>query len=117
MTSHDGSAVRYRNRGADGCRCDACREAHRQYVAARKQEWRNRPDLPHGTESGYHNWGCRCDACRAAYRAKNARSAAVRKLRQGKPLSPWQAQALAAGPPDPSVWHSRGGARPQTVAS
>ena len=72
-----GTRSRYSN---DGCRCEPCRQAEREYQEARRGPLKPRRTPPqHGTASCYSNLGCRCAPCRAAqssrhkgYAAKNA---------------------------------------------
>ncbi|UQN30680.1 hypothetical protein [Brachybacterium kimchii] len=58
MTDH-GSETTY----ADGCRCDACRNAHRRHMR-RPERAATRTD--HGTPTCY-SAGCRCAPCRTAH--------------------------------------------------
>lgn len=54
---------------AHGCRCDRCREAHREYSRERQHKRVKRGigpgDPRHGSIRGYAQ-GCRCDRCREA---------------------------------------------------
>lgn len=66
-----------------GCRCDDCREAHRDYCTAKTADLRARlaaefDRLPHGSVSTYGNWGCRCEPCTAAQSEAN-RAAYIRR--------------------------------------
>lgn len=61
--------------GNRGCRCDACREAHRKSHSAYMKRVREtgelaNGDVQHGTSYRY-DVGCRCDACREAHNAKS----------------------------------------------
>lgn len=84
------ASAEYRRRGLDrldprhgtlngykncGCRCNACREAHRQAMAKTRKTLKSRPtgDVPHGTPGGYENWGCRCGDCTEAHRLADSR--------------------------------------------
>jgi hypothetical protein len=79
-----------------GCRCAPCTEAQRAWHEEFRHELAARPRdaVPHGG-SGYLNWSCRCEVCKAAGREHNARTRARRARRNGKPLTPLQAEALA----------------------
>jgi hypothetical protein len=83
-----GKASSYKN----GCRCDACREANRDWQRAyMHRTGRSRPRAvyiaerranppPHGTESRYTDRRCRCDECkRASATARRERRAADRE--------------------------------------
>jgi hypothetical protein len=83
-----------------GCRCDDCRELHRQrhnYVMARAQAAaRASPErIPHGA-GGYTNWGCRCAVCLEAGRRRNALRRVRVKQAAGKPLTALERAAVAA---------------------
>ncbi len=73
--------------GNRGCRCEACREAHRQAHAAYMVRVRATKELAtgdgitHGTSYRY-DVGCRCDECREAHNAKSRETKA--RLRQRK---------------------------------
>ena len=58
--------------GNHGCRCAACREAHRAhhnaYLARTRAE--GRVLGKHGSAVAYDS-GCRCDSCREAHNAKS----------------------------------------------
>lgn len=58
MTDH-GTETTY----ADGCRCDACKNAHRRHMR-RPERAATRTD--HGTPTCY-SAGCRCEPCRSAH--------------------------------------------------
>jgi hypothetical protein len=65
-----------------GCRCGACREAHRLAIAGLRASYRERaaagdPAVPHGSRGGYDNWLCRCGPCRRAKQQSRAGSGAV----------------------------------------
>jgi hypothetical protein len=67
--------------GNHGCRCEACREAHRLAIGALRTSYRERaaagdPAVPHGSRGGYDNWFCRCGACRLAKQQSRAGSSA-----------------------------------------
>lgn len=55
----------------DGCRCDDCQEAYRQWSVNRRAERRRQfaageIEIEHGTRNGYAYYLCRCDACSEA---------------------------------------------------
>lgn len=55
-----------------GCRCDPCRDAHRDRCYRRKAERARLLEadptvVNHGSASTYRNWQCRCPACTAAH--------------------------------------------------
>lgn len=56
-----------------GCRCGACREAHRVYHASLRAVALNDASLPRCPQSalGYRN-GCRCSACKEAERDRRS---------------------------------------------
>jgi hypothetical protein len=66
-----------------GCRCDACRTAHREHSVMYMRRMRQsghllaKPSVQHGTNYCY-NVGCRCDKCRAA-KAETSRRSKARK--------------------------------------
>lgn len=66
MTKDDhGRTSTYENHG---CRCDACKAAHRAKNSA-AQKRRLSGAVPKGVKHGettYKNYGCRCDVCTAA---------------------------------------------------
>jgi hypothetical protein len=67
MPEH-GSASTYSNHK---CRCVPCTEAHRVYIAKKREEFRRHgglsPDDPrHGSVNAYTNYYCRCYSCRTA---------------------------------------------------
>lgn len=68
-----------------GCRCDACREAHRinhrKYMDRMRAEGRTLGR--HGTALSYDS-GCRCDDCREAHNAKSREYKRARKAAQTK---------------------------------
>ncbi|MCE0485434.1 hypothetical protein [Ornithinimicrobium sediminis] len=70
-----------------GCRCDACREAHRENHMRYMKKVRETgslsgPDVNHGTSYRY-DVGCRCEECRDAHNAKSrATKARLRKQRR-----------------------------------
>ena len=84
-----------RTRYTAGCHCEACTGAQHAYQSRWAAAAKDSPDLPHGTESGYVNWGCRCLACWTEGWRKNARTRARRKVREGRPLSARESEALA----------------------
>lgn len=53
-----------------GCRCDACREAHRVHMVDRRAAWAADPSAAdragHGKKSTYRNYHCRCEPCTTA---------------------------------------------------
>ncbi|PWI08359.1 hypothetical protein DIZ27_23255 [Streptomyces sp. NWU339] len=53
-----------------GCRCDDCREAHRQRCSEWRESKKQDPTAAdwagHGKTSTYKNHGCRCAPCRRA---------------------------------------------------
>lgn len=51
-----------RHRYQQGCKCDECLGALRDYMASLK----GKEPPHHGTASGYGNYGCRCDSCKEA---------------------------------------------------
>ncbi|GAA1937533.1 hypothetical protein GCM10009797_34020 [Nocardioides hwasunensis] len=57
-----------------GCRCDACREAHRvrhaEYMARVRRSGELADAGDHGSSYRY-DVGCRCDECREAHNAKS----------------------------------------------
>lgn len=60
------------------CRCNACRQAMRDYRA--KARTRLTPDdARHGLASTYTNLACRCLACTTAEARRNAASYAARR--------------------------------------
>lgn len=73
----EGEAGHGYNRYANGCRCQVCRMAKRQYMRdkrGRAAERRRRSDNPskyvalgitHGTYAGYTDAQCRCNLCAA----------------------------------------------------
>lgn len=70
-----------------GCRCDACREAHRQnhrkYMIRVKESGELAGDgVQHGTAYRY-DVGCRCNACKEAHNAKS-RATKARLREQGR---------------------------------
>lgn len=59
--SHGASA--YAN---NRCRCDDCKAANTERVAARREQRRRTRPIPRDVEHGascYVNWGCRCETC------------------------------------------------------
>lgn len=51
-----------------GCRCEECKTAKREYMAARRGDgylaWHIIPDsVTHGARSTFEEHGCRCDTC------------------------------------------------------
>lgn len=60
-----------------GCRCDACRDAHRlAHKRHRTNRYAERVEVgdqlvhlsaPHGTVRAYDYFGCRCDDCRSTH--------------------------------------------------
>lgn len=52
-----------------GCRCDRCKAAQKESVAAARDRRQNGeiPEHVHGTENGYSNYRCRCDRCKDAH--------------------------------------------------
>lgn len=83
MTPHEGTHGRY----ANGCRCDACKEAHRIYTADRRKAALLEGTLSHGRASTY--WaGCRCDKCyearRVVYLTGSGEYKAQRRIPEGK---------------------------------
>lgn len=88
--------------GNRGCRCDACREAWREYMRQyTHRTGRHRPvevvraerraAVQHGTQTKYAKHGCRCDECRewarrarAHYRAKAKAGPAHRRSASDK---------------------------------
>jgi hypothetical protein len=69
-----------------GCRCAACRDAHRNYCAGqrsvRKQEPSSADRAGHGKPSTYKNHGCRCTPCSKANTADVAAYRARRRERE-----------------------------------
>lgn len=76
---------------AKGCRCDACRNAHRIDAAERRVRWSSNSvgadRAGHGKASTYRNYGCRCTACSAAnsrankeYRGRRRQRAALAEI-------------------------------------
>ena len=64
MTGHGYSAY------ADGCRCQACKDAKAAYMSGKRKEATAsaRPGtaiegVRHGTRAAYKDSGCRCEAC------------------------------------------------------
>ena len=49
----------------NGCRCEVCREAKREYERAIRARRRESGEISHGKRVGYDS-GCRCDDCRLA---------------------------------------------------
>lgn len=68
-----GTNSRYTNHR---CRCDECRQAHRDYAASRRRYAAAHPlppdDPRHGTVVAYVHYLCRCERCKRA--ASNYRS-------------------------------------------
>lgn len=66
-----------------GCRCDECRAAQREYVAARRAVALSEGNLTHGRRATY-DAGCRCEQCRStrlvAYYTREAVDRRHRKL-------------------------------------
>lgn len=60
---HEGTHSRYSN----GCRCEPCRQAHRDYTAARRKAALAAGELSHGVRNTY-DAGCRCPKCYEARR-------------------------------------------------
>lgn len=93
---HGGSGSKYN----DGCRCDACKGAHRQRLrAAKLRRMAERIEVvgldgrtyllaakanKHGSYCTYNNWGCRCPACRLDH----ARAMRQRKRGESKAVQP-----------------------------
>ena len=62
-----------------GCRCEACRAANREYQRGARARaaltWAILPESQqHGTDNAYTNYGCRCGPCRAAATAQRRRT-------------------------------------------
>lgn len=73
-----------------GCRCDPCRDAHRERCYKRKNERAKLLEadptiVRHGMVSTYRNWCCRCPACTAAHSAMCKIQAKDRAERGWKP--------------------------------
>lgn len=73
--------------GNHGCRCDACREAHRinhrKYMRRVKETGELAGEqVQHGTAYRY-DVGCRCDECREAHNAKS-RATKARLREEGR---------------------------------
>jgi hypothetical protein len=82
-----------------GCHCGNCRAAAREYKRELRARHRNGwPDhlIPHGTAAGYSEYACKCPACTEAQRLHSARMRARRRVREGKPLTPYLASILDA---------------------
>lgn len=72
-----------------GCRCDACREAHRRNHNLYMRRVRATKGLvqrgaTHGSSYRY-DVGCRCDPCREAHNAKSRET--KRRMRERKEVS------------------------------
>lgn len=71
----------------EGCRCDICAEAVREYrrgylERTRREAQMGLRQIPHGTKNGYTTYACRCDAC------TRASTEAMRAIRSRRPRSP-----------------------------
>lgn len=113
-TRTHGNASTYRN----GCRCDPCRDAHRERTRvyrdrnARRLK-QDRAAVKHGSDTTYNDFRCRCGECRRAHTERQTprprtgkggdarmsnwnttgqRNAAIR----GKPLSRQEIEVLTA---------------------
>lgn len=66
-----------------GCRCDACRNAHRLHFAEQRAKWAQDPAAAdragHGKPSTYKNYSCRCEPCTKAHTANLAARRARRR--------------------------------------
>jgi hypothetical protein len=72
-----GTISRYRSRRYQ-CRCEECRRANRERVAAFKER-----EPPNHGYSGYINYQCRCQECKEAHRLTvRARRAAKRRRKE-----------------------------------
>jgi hypothetical protein len=70
------------------CRCDACTDANRTYIAALRDKLLVRP-IPrgaHGNSSTYTNWGCRCPRCTQAH-SDNCRTYQTRRNIAAEPVT------------------------------
>jgi hypothetical protein len=64
---HEPSHSLYTN----GCRCQPCREAHRQWCRQIRADRAGKlpaDDPRHGTRVAWDHWGCRCDRCTSTHR-------------------------------------------------
>lgn len=59
MSEH-GTFNRYTN---DGCRCDECKLASREYFRDRRKRGLPKDDPRHGTHAAYSHYGCKCPLC------------------------------------------------------
>lgn len=83
MSGHDGSHGRY----SHGCRCEACKVAHREYTAARRKAALTEGSLSHGRSSTY-DAGCRCEKCYAARQVKYHTAPSEYRPRTGRRRQP-----------------------------
>lgn len=71
-----------------GCRCDACREAHRVHMVDRRAAWATDPSAAdragHGKRSTYRNYHCRCEPCTTANTADVTAYRARRRTRMAE---------------------------------
>lgn len=92
----------------DKCRCEECKEAHREVARAYKKRVKSaRWPTKHGTNWAYRGQGCRCKICVAGEKKRN-REKYLRKL-QGDKVVPRPRSRITQEQLDRALYHLKDG--------